>query len=108
MSDELKSRRLLLQSKLKTILGSEHVYFQPPKSIMLTYPCIVYSRSPQSVRWANNKPYTIHQRYTLTYITKDPDDPLITTILEAFGEMIRPDRFFVSDNLYHNNFNLFF
>jgi hypothetical protein len=103
--DEREARRLKLQGELKALLGSSNVYFQPPKTITLKYPCIVYNRMPQSVLRADNKPYMIRQQYQVTYITKNPDDPIITSIIEAF-EDIEPTRFFVSDNLYHNNYTL--
>lgn len=103
--DNREARRLKLQGELKTLLGSSNVYFQPPKGITLSYPCIVYTRIPQSVLRADNRPYVIQQQYQVTYITKNPDDPIITSIIEAF-EDIEPTRFFVSDNLYHNNYTL--
>lgn len=103
--DNREARRLKLQGELKALLGSSNVYFQPPKSITLKYPCIIYNRIPQHVLRANDRPYVIQQQYQVTYITKNPDDPLITSIIEAF-EDIRPTRFFITDNLYHNNYEL--
>ena len=35
-------RRLELHEILCTILGSRNVYFQPPESIKMNYPAIVY------------------------------------------------------------------
>lgn len=100
-------RRLMLDAELRSLLGSSNVYFQPPKSVMLKYPCIVYSRSRKDVEYADNRVYTAVDRYTVSYITKDPDDSLPDTLLKHF-EGIRSDRDYVSDNLYHNTFNLFY
>lgn len=103
--DNREARRLKLQGEFKALLGSSNVYFQPPKGITLKYPCIIYQRIPQDILRADNIPYVIKQQYQVTYITKDPVDPIITSIIEAF-EDIQPTRFFVSDNLYHNNYEL--
>ena len=37
-------RRLQLHEELCSVLGSRNVYFQPPETIKLTYPCIIYSK----------------------------------------------------------------
>lgn len=37
--------RLELQSKLVELLGSKHVYYQPPESVKIEYPAIVYSKT---------------------------------------------------------------
>ena len=34
--------RLILHDELITLLGSSNVYFQPPTSIKMNYPCIIY------------------------------------------------------------------
>ncbi len=65
--------RLKLHEILVDILGSRHVYFQPPENIRLTYPCIVYERSSIDTNFADNNPYTNKKRYTVTVIDKNPD-----------------------------------
>ena len=37
------NRRLELQEKLEQLVGNSNVYFQPPASVMLSYPCVIYS-----------------------------------------------------------------
>ena len=49
--------RLDLHEELCELLGSRHVYFQPPESIKLIYPCIVYSMSGVLKLNANNRLY---------------------------------------------------
>lgn len=100
-----ENRRFLLDAELRSLLGSSNVYFQPPKSIMLHYPCIIYYKSRIDSRYADNKVYKAIDRYTLEYITKDPDDDMPMRILHHFS-MVNSDRDFVSDNLHHYNFNL--
>ena len=37
--------RLELQSKLEEILGSRQVYYQPPETVKMEYPAIVYRQN---------------------------------------------------------------
>lgn len=83
--------RVELNDELKALLGTEdetglatRVYFQPPESIKLTYPCYVYHRAGNAHLTADNGKYRMTPRYTLTYITYDPDDPLIQQTEEHF------------------------
>ncbi len=98
--------RLKLHEILVTILGSRHVYFQPPENIKLTYPCIVYGLSGADVRFADNKIYTRFKRYTITVIDENPDSEIPDKIAEL--PMCRFDRYFTSDNLNHYSFDLYF
>ena len=50
----MESRRLKLHERLVEILGTDHVYFQPPENFKLEYPAIVYSRKQISNRFADN------------------------------------------------------
>ena len=49
--------RLKLHNILVEILGSGNVYFQPPESITLKYPCIIYGRVGIDAVHADNKLY---------------------------------------------------
>lgn len=102
MASELK-----LQEALEQLLGNENVYFQPPSSVKLSYDCIVYRLSKIDLKNADNKKYAKFHAYTVTLITKDPDNPLIDAILDAFKH-ISFDRAYVSDNLHHYVYNLYF
>ena len=104
---DLQARRLKLHEELCEILGSRNVYFQPPESVRLKYPCIIYSRSTGDVQHADNRPYIINIRYELTLISKDPDSEYITKIQEHFPTC-RLDRHFTSDNLNHETFDLYY
>lgn len=96
-----------MHEELCAILGSRYVYFQPPASIKLTYPCIVYTLSSVDKINANNRMYKSNNRYEVTIITEDPDNTLYIDALNHF-EMCRFDRSFVSDNLYHYNLALYY
>lgn len=98
--------RLDLQSMLEKILGSRNVYYQPPESIKLQYPAIVYSRSDIYNTFANDKSYRQTKAYELTVIDKDPDSKIVDKI--AALPMCRYDRHFTSDNLNHDIFTLYY
>lgn len=100
-------RRLELDSELRTLLGSNHVYFQPPESLKLKYPCYIYNRSGNDVLRADDHPYRRIPRYDLVYITYDPDDPLIDETEDHFV-MCRFDRYYTSDNLNHYSYDLYY
>ena len=92
--------RLKLHEELCALLGSRNVYFQPPESLKLRYPCIVYALSGVDKNNANNRAYITDKRYELTIIDYDPDSELSDKILEYFPKSSF-DRPFVSDNLNH-------
>lgn len=99
--------RLDLHEELCALLGSTNVYFQPPESKKMKYPCIVYERSTGDTIFADNRPYRFTPRYSLTLIGKDPDSPLVRKIAEAFP-MCRYNRHFEVDNLNHDTFELYY
>lgn len=90
--------RLNLQTTLKTVVGN-NVYFQPPESISLKYPCIIYSLNDVNTLKANDKKYKLTRSYQITLICKDPDNEYIDKILSLpYTDM---DRMYTVDNLYH-------
>jgi hypothetical protein len=100
-------RRLKLHEELVSILGSRNVYFQPPESVKLKYPCIIYTRQrPDTIR-ADDRIYRDVTRYQITFITKDPEDKRAREILYHF-QMISASNEGVTDNLYHHYFDLYY
>lgn len=89
------------------MLGSKNVYFQPPESLKLTYPCIVYSVEDIDTLKANDRNYRMINKYELTIIDRDPDTEIHYRILGNY-QMCRFDRAFVSDNLYHKVLSLYY
>ena len=88
-----------MHRKLESLLGNDHVYFQPPTGTQLKYPCIVYNLANANDVHADDKIYRRLYRYTLIYITKDPDDPKRDLIDDL--QYCAFDRPIVNDNLYH-------
>lgn len=99
--------RLELHEKLCEVLGSKDVYYQPPESIKLRYPCIIYERSKTNIRYADNNIYNTVKSYDLTVVYKNADSDLHDRILASF-RMIQHDRSFKNDNLYHDVFKLYY
>ena len=99
--------RLQLQTKLEAILDGREVYFQPPATVKMKYPAIVYNLSDIDTQYADNKGYANHRRYTVTFIHRDPDIDLFTEMMTVFA-WCSFDRRFVSDNLYHDVYSLYY
>ena len=100
------ANRLELQAIFEDLLGSRNVYFQPPESMKLSYPAIVYSLSNIENDHADNGVYVSNRQYTVTVITKDPDSDLIEKM--RWLPLCRFDRHYKSDNLNHYVFSLYF
>lgn len=99
-------RRLELHILLKTLLGTDNVYYQPPPSVQMGFPCIVYKRSSVNTDFADNFPYSTKKRYQITVIDKDPDSEIPDKVSAL--PMCSFDRFFTADGLNHDVFNIFF
>jgi hypothetical protein len=98
--------RFELQTLLTDILEANHVYFQPPPSVQMVYPCIVYSRDYEQINYADDIPYKHRKRYLVTVIDRNPDSEIPDKISEL--SMCTYDRFYTADNLNHDVYKLFF
>jgi hypothetical protein len=98
--------RLQLQALLESILETDRVYFQPPAAVKMSYPCIVYTRESSETRFADNLPYQRVKRYQVTVIDRNPDSLIPDKVAEL--PLCTHVNFFVSDNLNHDVFNLYF
>ena len=98
--------RLELHEVLCNILGSRNVYYQPPESIKMNYPAIVYSRNDISNKYGDDIPYMQSVSYQVTVIDKDPDSTIVSDIAKL--PYCRFNRHFTSDNLNHDVFTLYY
>ena len=96
--------RLNLHEELCNLLGNRNVYFQPPPSLIMKYPCIVYERARLNTTFADNLPYKIDKVYYVTFIDSDPDSD-IPDKLSHFPQTVF-NRHYVADNLYHDQFRI--
>lgn len=74
------TKRMKLHQKLINILGEDNpinVYFQPPESIKLVYPAIVYYRARIPQKYADDIVYKRDNGYQLTVIDKDVESKIV-------------------------------
>ena len=98
--------RLELQHDLESILESKNVYFQPPETIKLKYPCIIYSRNSERIKFANDRPYNKYKQYKIMVIDKNPDSVIPDKISTL--PMCSFDRIYTVDNLNHTIYNIYY
>lgn len=97
-------RRSQLHDVLLTFC--DHVYFQPPVNVALEYPCIVYNRDFAETKFADNAPYDIVYRYLVTVIDRNPESDIPAKV--AAMPMATFNRFFTTDDLNHDVYQVFF
>lgn len=99
-------QHLGLQKKLEELLGSRNVYYQPPETLKMKYPAIVYAKSNIKSRRANNSVYSFLICYDITVIDRKPDNPVIVKLLEL--PYCSFDRHYEADNLHHDVLSLYY
>lgn len=100
------STRVELQSKLEELLGSKHVYYQPPESLKMEYPAIVYSKKDIKSTNADNIKYSYSNCYEVIVINKKPDNVVIEKILSLPYTTF--NRHYKADNLNHDVLTIYY
>lgn len=99
----MEVNRLELSDILSSVMekcGEEpHLYFQPPESVKLEYPCIIYHMRNLDSRYANDRPYKIDVGYDVMYITRSPISKVPVELVKL--PSFRYDRYYTSNGLYH-------
>lgn len=103
----MADNRLELHEKLCEVLKSRNVYFQPPESIKMTYPCVVYSLHGIDTKKADNKIYGYKKCYTIIYITPDSGDTLYDDFVKRF-ELSRFENYYRANGLNHYTITLYY
>lgn len=98
--------RLELHEILCGILKTKSCYFQPPSSVRMQYPAIVYSRKDVEKRSADDMAYRKLPSYELVLIDKNPDSEFVDKLLDL--PYCSFDRHYETDNLNHDVFTLYF
>lgn len=98
--------RLELDALLRATLNSSNVYFQPPPSVRMKYPAIVYNRNGIPAEHADNMVYKTENQYQIIAIDPDPDSELPDKI--KWLPRTRFANFYTSDNLNHWAFTITF
>ena len=99
-------KRMQLQSELERLVGL-NVYFQPPATVQLKYPCVIYNLSSGNAIYADNSVYTYTNRFELIFIYRKQNMKIVEIVLRTFP-MCTVSRMYIADNLYHYVFNLYY
>ncbi len=81
-------------------------YFQPPETVRLQYPCIIYQVKTGDTEYADNDPYRFTKQYEIIVIDPNPDSVIPYHV--AMLRTSRMDRAYTSNNLNHWTFNLYY
>jgi len=102
------NKRLQLHEQLVAMLGSRNVYFQPPSTVKMGYPCIIYSIGEANfiTNFANGILYNFRKAYKVTVIDPNPDTEIPDRLLNL--PYCRADRHYTADNLNHYTFVLYY
>lgn len=103
--------RLGLHALLQDLIGSrpdggKNVYFQPPESVNMNYPCIRYSLNRVDTKFANDKPYNHQVQYQVMIIDDDPDSIIPSKVSEL--PRCSFDRNYTANNLNHYVYNIYY
>lgn len=102
----MNKRRVELQRLLECILCSDQVYYQPPESVKMKYPAIIYQRADIRNLFADDRPYRQSTAYQITVVDRDPDSEIVERVSRL--PMCRFDRHYTVDRLNHDVFNIYF
>lgn len=85
---------------------AKKVYFQPPESVKLVYPCIIYSLEAGENWNADDMKYVNMHRYSVMAIDRNPDSSLLNELSSIqYSEL---DRTYTADGLNHFVFRVYF
>lgn len=102
-----------LNEVLVSIMGEQiatnperYVYYQPPESVKLRYPCIIYKLSGDRAIYADDAKYHQLKRYQIMVIDRNPDSQIPDLVADL--PYCRFDRAYQADNLHHFIYDIFF
>lgn len=103
--------RIDLHNRLIDILGTKgqevsRVYFQPPATIKMEYPCIIYKRNKRKDFFSNNHVYLGMKQYSITVVDKNPDSQIPEKVSEM--QYCAFSTHFAADGLNHDIYTLYF
>jgi len=100
------NKRKELHELLENVIGNSNVYYQPPASITMQYPAIVYSRSNIDNTHAENKIYKQTYAYDVIVIDYVADSEIVAKVAKL--PYCSFNRHYTSDNLYHDSFTIYY
>lgn len=99
--------RLSLHDKLVELIGNDNVYFQPPASVKMSYPCVVYNVGAGNAIYADDSVYSYTHRYNVTFIYKKPNVDIIEQVLFALPSS-SVSTIYCVENLNHYVFSVYY
>lgn len=99
------ANRADLQVFLESLMENQNVYFDPPESMNLSYPCVKYTLNDINTKRANNNVYLQYPGYQLILIDRNKDSEYVDKLLKT--KYCRFVRHYPSDGLHHWVFNLY-
>lgn len=84
----------------------ENCYYQPPETLQLKYPCIIYERSSINNVHASDDVYLQGTSYQVIVVDKNPDSEIVDKVSRI--PTARHTRHYVSDKLNHDVFTIFY
>lgn len=96
--------QLMLEDFQKALGEKPNVYFQPPDSVKMSYPCFIYSYSDVTILYSDSGAYLKSEEYIVKYITKKADPKMFDALLRL--NSFRFDRHYIGDGLHHYSFVL--
>ena len=100
----INASRLKLHTELMLILKSNNVYFQPPESIKINYPAIIYSRMDVNNVHADDNIYNQKVSYKVTIVDEDPDSEIVERMAQF--KYASFDRHYTANGLNHDQFTV--
>ena len=95
-----------LHTRLVEILGSQNVYFNPPESLKMKYPCIAYNLDQKELVKADNINYLKRNYYNVTLIHPDPVNTIQDAIMEIpYTKFIT---FYSAEDLNHYRYQIYY
>lgn len=99
-------RRIELQQKLVSILGSKYVYYNPPEKVKLVYPCIVYNLSKIKTENADDINYLKQRCYNMQFISYEENEEMVDALLDL--PYCSHKNHTVYDGLHHDTFTIYY
>lgn len=84
-----------------------NVYFQPPNTINLKYPCIVFNKTGKDKLYGNDGTYRSIQEYSITVIEHDSEST-IADQLDSDLPYCSINQYFITDGLYHTTLSIYY
>lgn len=102
----MANKRQELQLIFEGILGSTEVYFQASEGKAMSYPAIKFKKSTIENKHADNEVYIQSQYYEIVVMDSNPDRDIAGVVSKL--PRCRQNTQYVTDNLYHDVFTIYF